>query len=67
MLRSNLKVIIDEKGISQKQLAEMAGVSEGTIGKLCRDRVYAFSADVVIKICQVLDLSSLDELFEIEV
>lgn len=64
-LQSKLKDILVERDMTQKQLAELADVSESTVSSLCNGRVYAFSSDVALKICQALSLGSIDDLFEV--
>lgn len=53
-----LKEIRRETGISQRELAERVGVDFSYISKIENDRLPPPSADTIVKICEVLNISN---------
>lgn len=47
-----LRNLMTERGISSKQLSEMAGIDEGTAGKFKKDAMVRL--DVIIAVCAAL-------------
>lgn len=61
-IETNLKRILDERGISQKELAIATGIREATISDLCRNAMRRYPKDVLEKIMDELNLKNIDEL-----
>lgn len=57
------KIALIDKGLTQKNLAELAGISPSSVSALINGR--RFSAPTVKKICNVLDISP-DQLIKME-
>ena len=51
-----LKQAMAERGLSQRQLAEKAGVSEGTISKYIHG--YNKSSEIIVTLCKALNISA---------
>jgi DNA-binding Xre family transcriptional regulator len=61
-----LRAIMHERGItSVKQLARMSGVTRAAISRLSNNTFTRLRRDILQRICGALELSSLDELFEV--
>lgn len=45
-----------KRGLTQNQLAEMAGVDQGTISKIERDSGYNYTADLIRKLADALEV-----------
>lgn len=56
---SNLKNMMKEKSISQKQLASLIGISEGQLCKKLNGE-YVFKQTEIIKICETLNIDAID-------
>jgi putative transcriptional regulator len=55
-VRLRLKEILDEKGISQRQLAIMMDIRPNTISHLCSDRINAVYFDTLDQLCKTLNV-----------
>jgi putative transcriptional regulator len=55
-VRFRLKEILNEKGMSERQLAELTGIRPNTINDICRNQLQRLHVDVIDKICRVLDV-----------
>ncbi|GMX62981.1 hypothetical protein Elgi_27880 [Paenibacillus elgii] len=64
-VRLRLKEIIEEKGMSQRELARLMNVRPNTINHLCSDKVNAAYFDTLEQICRTLNVS-LHELLVLE-
>ncbi|MCP3779385.1 MAG: helix-turn-helix domain-containing protein [Bacillota bacterium] len=64
-IRLRLKAILEEKGMSQRELARLMNVRPNTISHLCSDKVNAAYFDTLEQICRTLDIS-LNELLVLE-
>ena len=53
---ARLKQILNSRGITQKQLADMVGKEDTYISKVCNDK-YNVSLDTVLQISSALDVS----------
>jgi putative transcriptional regulator len=60
-----LKEILKERGLEQKELAEMAGLTERTVSELCNNKVRRYPKDVLEKIMTALEIEDMNELFNI--
>lgn len=56
---SNLRERIREKGLNQKQLASLIGVSEGQLCKKMSGE-YVFKQNEILRMCEVLDIEAAD-------
>lgn len=63
----NLKLrdLIEEHGMTQKELATKAGVRENTISNLLKDNKQGVRFETLARIASVFDLNDPNELFEI--
>lgn len=59
----NLKLERIRKGLSQKQLARLAGVCQNTLVKLERDEIDSVRVDTLKKIANVLGMSIVELFF----
>ncbi|MNO81777.1 Helix-turn-helix domain protein [compost metagenome] len=64
-IRLRLKEILEDKGMSQRELARLMNVRPNTISHLCSDKVNAAYFDTLEQICRTLDIS-LNELLVLE-
>lgn len=65
-IKSNLKQILDSRGLTQKDLALSTGIREATISKLCRNTLKRYPKDVLEKIMNSLNITDVNELLTIE-
>lgn len=63
----NLKEILKEKNISQKELALMTGIRESTISEISRNSKTVLNFEHFEKICEVLDIKDIRELIKLTV
>ena len=63
----NLKLrdLIEEHGMTQKELATKAGVRENTISDLLKDNKQGIRFETISRIASVFNLNEPNELFEI--
>lgn len=60
MIRVALQEVLNQRGITQTQLAEMSGVRRARINELCREEVQRLELAHVESICRALDVSPWD-------
>lgn len=60
-----LKELLKERGLEQKELAEMSGLTERTVSELCNNKVRRYPKDVLEKIMAALNIRDMNELFKI--
>lgn len=65
-IQIKLADILEERGLKQSQLAEMADVRPNAISNLCRGYVDRLSIEHLEKIADALQLASISELIELE-
>lgn len=53
-IRFRLKEILNEKGLSERKLAEMTHIRPNTINDICRNQIQRLHVDVIEKICNAL-------------
>ncbi|MGG3836578.1 helix-turn-helix transcriptional regulator [Paenibacillus thiaminolyticus] len=58
----NLRGLLEERGLDQKQLSEMTGVREATISEMVRNKNKMFPRHVLEKIANALDIDDISEL-----
>ncbi|MEK4403424.1 helix-turn-helix transcriptional regulator [Sporosarcina sp. FSL K6-6792] len=59
-VRIHLQRLLDEKDISQRKLAELTGIKQPTINKMCQNTLLHFPLDSLEKICIVLECEITD-------
>ena len=64
MYGKRLRDLRQERGLTQKQLAEMLCITQSTVGKYEREELQP-NVDIILKICATLEISS-DYLLGIE-
>lgn len=57
MIKCKLKVLLAMNELTQKELAEKTGIRPPTISAMANSSAKHYPADVLNKICQVLDCS----------
>lgn len=65
-LNSKLALILKERGITQRTLAQKTGLSPTTVNKLCRNYFDRVDCNTVLQICKFLQIEDLNYLFEID-
>lgn len=65
-IKIKLKELLIARNMTQSQLAELADVRPNAISNLCRGYVDRLSIEHLEKICEALQLESINELLEIE-
>lgn len=60
MIKNNLKMILADKEISINKLAEMTGIRYATLHAFVKQRVSSINAEVLDKVCEVLELMPAD-------
>jgi putative transcriptional regulator len=60
-----LKEILENKGILQKEIAQMTGLREATISELINDTRSAYNKKHLLIIMEVLKISDLNEILEV--
>jgi putative transcriptional regulator len=64
-IKVKLRQILNERGLEQKQLAEMSGVSVRTISELCNNITKRYPKEALERIADALEIDDVSELFEI--
>lgn len=65
-VKSNLKAILDDKGMSIRQLSSATGVSFETLRRLYNDDTKQYQRDTIAKVCEVLKIEIKDLLLLVE-
>ena len=66
MIEVKLRKIIEERGISQKQLVEMTGIRPNTISEIVNNQRSTINREHLAIICKALEITSMDEIFELK-
>ncbi|MEH7440645.1 helix-turn-helix transcriptional regulator [Neobacillus drentensis] len=61
-----LKQVLEQKGISQKKLAQMTNIRDATVSELVNDTRSTYNKKHLIKIMEVLNISELSEILEVK-
>ena len=61
-----VKVLLEEEGITQKKLAEMAGVRESTISDIVRGTRTVINFEHLGKIATALEISDIRKIIDLE-
>lgn len=64
-IRVKLREILEQKGISQRELARLTGLRASTVNHLCSDKVDRVYLETLELICKTLNIS-IEELIEID-
>jgi len=65
-IKTNLRNILNDRGIEQRQLAEMTGLSVRTISELVNDKMKHYPKHALEKIAAALDIDDINELLTID-
>lgn len=65
-LEMRLKEVLKERGLEQKELAQMAGLTERTVSELCNNKLKRYPKDVLEAIMGALQIDDLNVLFRIK-
>lgn len=65
-LEMRLKEVLKERGLEQKELAQMAGLTERTVSELCNNKLKRYPKDVLEAIMGALHIDDLNILFRIK-
>jgi putative transcriptional regulator len=56
MLRINLGDILEQRGLSQRQLALKAGIRPNALSNICNEKVQRIDLDILNRICNTLEI-----------
>lgn len=65
-LTVKLKELLDARGINQKQLAEMTGLTTTVISEIATNRRTVVNREQIAKIIQTLEITDMNEIFELK-
>lgn len=65
-VRLKLKMILFEREITQKELAEKTGLRENVISEMVNNQRKTFNREQVAKVIQYLEITDMNEIFEIK-
>ena len=65
-VKLRLKNLLEERGISQKQLAIMAGLRESTVSDIARGTRTAINFEHLRKIATALDIDDIRKIIDLE-
>lgn len=65
-VKSNLKEILDQKGMSIRKLTELTGLKFETLRRLYNDDTKQYQRDTIGRICEVLEIEIKDLLVLID-
>lgn len=65
-VKLRVKELLEEEGITQKKLAEMAGVRESTISDIVRGTRTAINFEHLGKIATALEISDIRKIIDLE-
>ena len=65
-MKLRVKELLEEKGITQKKLAEMAGVRESTISDIVRGTRTVINFEHLGKIATALEINDIREIIDLE-
>ena len=66
VVKLKIKELLEEKGITQKRLAEMAGVRESTISDIVRGSRTVINFEHLSKIANALEIDDIRKLIDLE-
>lgn len=62
-----LKDLLDSRGMTQKELAELTGLREATISEMINDSRSVYNKVHIIKVMDALNITELEKIIEMEV
>lgn len=65
-LHVKLKTVLMEKGIQQKQLAEMTGIREASISEFANNVRGTLNIQYILKIMETLEIDDIREIVEVK-
>lgn len=66
LVKLKVKEAIEERGITQKKLAEMSGIRESTVSDIVRGTRTVINFEHLSKIAEALEVSDITELIDFE-
>lgn len=66
VIKLKIKRAIEERGITQKRLAEMSGIRESTISDIVRGTRTVINFEHLSKIAEALEVSDITELIDFD-
>lgn len=66
MIEVKLKKIIEDRGISQKQLAEMTSIRPNAISEIVNNQRSTINREQLAVICKALEITDMNEMFEVK-
>lgn len=66
IVKLKIKETIEERGITQKKLAEMSGIRESTISDIVRGTRTVINFEHLSKIAEALEIDNITELIDFE-
>jgi putative transcriptional regulator len=64
-LTVKVKKLMEEKGVSQKEIASITGLSPTTVSKVVRNQIDRIDRNTVEILCKYFEISSIDDFFEL--
>ncbi|ACA41217.1 helix-turn-helix transcriptional regulator [Lysinibacillus sphaericus] len=65
-LKVKLKEVLNERGMSQVELAEKTGLTRTVISELATNRRTSINREHITKVLQALEIKDMNEMFEIK-
>lgn len=65
-VRLKLKMVLFERGITQKELAEQTGLRQNVISEMVNNQRKTFNREQVAKVIEYLEITDMNEIFEIK-
>lgn len=66
VVKLKVKEVIEERGITQKKLAEMSGIRESTVSDIVRGSRTVINFEHLSKIAEALEVNNIAELIDFE-
>lgn len=66
-IKMRLKELLNERGITQKELSEKTGIRESTISEICRNSKTVMNFKHIVKIAEVLEIQDIREIIDLKV
>lgn len=65
-IKLRLSEVLEERGITQKELAQLTGIRPNAISEMCRDMRTTYNKEHLNTIINALDIDDLSVLFTLE-
>ncbi len=66
-IKMRLKELLDERGITQKELSEKTGIRQSTISEICRNSKTVMNFKHIVKIAEVLEIQDIREIIDLNI